>query len=193
MTKKEIETFCPISRTAWRKWLAKNHQSKQSIWLVYYKSSTKKPTLSWSDAVDEALCYGWIDSTKKTIDAESYMQYFSKRKPNSTWSKINKDKVKLLIAEGLMTDAGSKSIEIAKTNGSWTILDEVEALKIPEDLQVEFEKYKEANDYFKGLSKSSKKILLYWIVSAKRKETRKKRIVEIALNASRKLMPKQFQ
>ena len=113
MSKKEAETFCPNSRKEWRKWLKENHQLKQSIWLVYYKASTKVPSLSWSHAVDEALCFGWIDSTKKTIDEARYMQYFTKRKPNSTWSKINKDKVAQLIKNDLMAKAGFESIETA--------------------------------------------------------------------------------
>ena len=193
MHKKDIETYCPNSRTDWRKWLEKNHQSNQSVWLVYYRVSTQIPSLSWSEAVDEALCFGWIDSTKKTIDKERYMQYFSKRKPKSNWSKINKDKVQILIEQGLMKEGGYKSIEIAKKNDSWTILDNVEALVIPEDLIKEFEKHKGSMEYFDSLSKSAKKILLYWVVSGKRKETRQKRILEIAENASQKLKPKQFR
>lgn len=193
MRKKEIETYCPKSRADWREWLEKNHQSKQSIWLVYFRVSTKIPSLSWSEAVDEALCFGWIDSTKKTIDQERYMQYFCKRKPKSNWSKINKDKVKALIEQGLMEEEGYKSIEVAKENGSWTILDEVEALVIPEDLQEKFTIYKGSMDYFDSLSKSAKKILLHWVLAAKRKETRQKRIIEIAENASKNLKPKQFR
>ena len=193
MHKKDIETYCPNSRTDWRKWLEKNHQSNQSVWLVYYRVSTQIPSLSWSEAVDEALCFGWIDSTKKTIDKERYKQYFSKRKPKSNWSKVNKDKVKILIEQGLMKEAGSKSIEIAKENGSWIFLDEVEALVIPEDLKEELRNHKNSMEYFDSLSKSAKKILLYWVISAKRKETRQKRILEIAENASQKLKPKQFR
>lgn len=193
MHKKEVETYCPKSHAEWRKWLEKNHQSEQSIWLVYFKSSTKKASLSWSEAVDEALCFGWIDSTKKTIDEERYMQYFSKRKPKSIWSKINKEKVAKLIQNELMTKAGFDSIEIAKQNDSWTSLDEVEALVIPEDLKEKLANYKEAMEYFENLSKSAKKILLYWVASAKRTETRQKRILEIAENASENLKPKQFR
>lgn len=100
----------------------KNHQTKQSVWLVYFKSSTNVPSVSWSEAVDEALCFGWIDSTKKTIDKERYMQYFIRRKPNSTWSKINKEKVAKLIQNSLMTQAGFDSIEIAKQNGTWLLM-----------------------------------------------------------------------
>ena len=149
--------------------------------------------LNWSDSVDEALCFGWIDSTKRSIDNEKYIQYFSKRKANSTWSKINKDKVDYLTSENLMQEAGHKTIEIAKKNGSWLILDEVEALVIPEDLKKEFNERVGSLEYYESLSKSAKKILLAWVVLAKRAETRQKRIIEIAENASRKLKPKQFR
>lgn len=188
-----METYCPKSRSDWRKWLEKNHQSKGFVWLVYYKTSTKVDSLTWSEAVDEALCFGWIDSTKKTIDEERYMQYFCKRKPKSIWSKINKEKVAKLIQNKRMTQAGYESIEIAKQNGSWTFLDEVEALVIPADLHEELAKHKNALEYFTGLSASNKKILLYWVISAKRPETRQKRIVEIAENAGENLKPKQFR
>jgi len=193
MPKNKIETYCPTSRTDWRKWLEKNHQSKHSVWLVYFKLSTEVASVSWSEAVDEALCFGWIDSTKKTIDNERYMQYFSRRKPNSTWSKINKKKVAKLIQNNLMTKAGYDVIETAKWNGFWKILDEVEALVIPEDLKEALANYKDSMEYFDSLSKSDKKMLLYWVISAKRSETRQKRILEIAESASGNLKPKQFR
>jgi uncharacterized protein YdeI (YjbR/CyaY-like superfamily) len=193
MPKEEIETYYPKSQTDWRNWLVKNHQLKQSVWLVFYKKSTKVATISWSEAVDEALCFGWIDSTKKTIDAERYIQYFSKRKPNSIWSKVNKDKVECLTSKKLIQKAGYKSIEIAKENGSWFILDEVEALIIPENLKKEFKAREGSLEYYESLSKSAKKILLSWIVLAKRDETKQKRIIEIAENASRNTKPKQFR
>ena len=189
----EMETFCPKGRAEWREWLEKNHLSEQSVWLVYYKSSTKVASLSWSDAVDEALCFGWIDSTKKTIDKERYMQYFSRRKPNSSWSKINKEKVTNLIQNNRMTKSGYDSIDTAKQNGSWTLLDKVEALVIPEDLKEGFATYTGSLEYFDSLSKSDKKILLYWVFSAKRSETRHKRILQIAESASINLKPKQFR
>ena len=193
MPKNEIETFCPKSRTDWREWLEKNHQSKQSVWLIYFKKSTKVPSISWSEAVDEALCFGWIDSTKKTIDEERYMQYFSRRKPNSNWSKINKEKVAKLIQNNLMTKAGFDSIETAKFNGSWTIIDKVEALLLPEDLKEELANFKGAKEYFDSLSKSDKKILLHWVISAKREETRQKRIIVITESAKKSMKPKQFR
>lgn len=188
-----MNSYCPKDKEDWRNWLEKNHLIKDSIWLIIHKKASPNPNLTWSEAVDEALCFGWIDSTKKSIDNEKYIQYFCKRKPRSNWSKVNKDKVKILIEQGLMKEAGRKSIEIAKENGSWTILDDVEALVIPEDLKEEFGKHKGSREYFDSLSKSAKKILLYWVISAKRKETRQKRVLEIAENASQKLKPKQFR
>jgi len=193
MPKTEIETFCPKSQSDWRKWLEKNHQSKQAVWLVYYKKKSPDHNLIWSEAVDEALCFGWIDSIAKPIDNEKYKQYFSKRKAKSNWSGINKRKVKMLIDRGLMAEAGYKSIEVAKENGSWILLDEVEALVIPEDLKEALANYKGSEKFFDNLSNSAKKILLHWVVSAKRKETREKRVLEIAENASRNLKPKPFR
>ncbi|GGF67013.1 YdeI/OmpD-associated family protein [Wenyingzhuangia marina] len=181
MTKKEINSFCPSNQQEWRMWLEKNHVTEDFVWLIIYKKHTKKPTVSWSEAVDQALCFGWIDSTKRPIDSEKYMQYFGKRKAKSNWSKINKDKIKLLTQQGLMTTAGIESVKTAKENGSWTILDTVEALIIPQDLEIAFSKHQNAKDFFLSLSKSLQKILLYKIVSAKRPETRQKRIDEIAL------------
>lgn len=192
MQKKEIKTFCPTSRIDWRQWLEENHRSKQSIWLVCFTKKSNKPTLSWSEAVDEALCFGWIDSTRKTIDNESFIQFFSRRKPNGTWSKINKEKIKQLIDAELMTEAGFESIERAKQNGSWTILDHVEELLIPPDLEKAFESQAGSKDFFLSLSKSVRKAILQWLVFAKQIETRQKRISEIAERASQKLKPKQF-
>jgi len=190
---KDVEEYCPYDKKEWRKWLELNHNKKDAVWLIFYKKKSSNHNLSWSESVDEALCFGWIDSTKRSIDSEKYKQYFSRRKAKSNWSKINKDKVKTLIDQGLMEEEGYKSIEIAKENGSWTILDGVEALIIPEDLKEEFENYKGSREYFSSLSKSVKKILLHWVVSAKRKETRQKRILEIVENASNNLKPKQFR
>ncbi len=193
MSKEETETYYPDSPAAWRQWLEKNHHDKQAVWLVYYKASTGIPSLSWSEAVDEALCFGWIDSTAKTIDDFSFRQYFCKRKPNSIWSKINKAKVQQLIDGGRMTKAGYKSLETAKQNGSWTILDEVEELLIPADLEKAFKKHKGSKDYFLSLSKSVRKMMLAWIVLAKRPETRQKRVDEIAESAGQHLKPKHLR
>ena len=190
---KEVEDFCPRNNKDWREWLELNHNNKQAVWLIFYKKKSPNHNLNWSESVDEALCFGWIDSVKKTIDSERFKQYFSKRKAKSNWSKVNKDKVESLIEQGLMAEGGYKSIEIAKQNGSWTILDDVEGLVIPDDLRDEFAKFEGSKEYYESLSKSIKKMLLYWVVSAKRIETRQKRILEIAENASENLKPKQFR
>jgi uncharacterized protein YdeI (YjbR/CyaY-like superfamily) len=192
MPTNEIETFCPTSPQAWRQWLQENHQSKQSIWLIYYKKKSGMPSLSWSEAVDEALCFGWIDSTAKPIDDDTYMQFFSKRKPKSVWSKVNKEKIKRLLDADLIAQAGLESIEKAKQNGSWTILDEVEELIIPQDLERAFESLSGSKDFFLSLSKSVQKTALTWIILAKLPATRQKRINEIAESAHQKRKPKQF-
>lgn len=193
MPTKEIETFCPTSQQEWREWLLENHRSKQSVWLVYYKKESNKPSISWSNAVDEALCFGWIDSTKKTLDHETFMQFFCKRKPKSVWSKINKIKVQRLTNEGLMMQAGYESIETAKGNGSWTLLDEAEDLTIPEDLEKAFKTQTGSKEYFLSLSKSARKSILQWLLLAKRPETRQSRINEVVELAAQKLKPKQFR
>ncbi|MES2848676.1 MAG: YdeI/OmpD-associated family protein [Bacteroidota bacterium] len=192
MQKKQTVTFCPASSKQWKQWLKDNHQTTQSVWLILYKQSSGKPVISWSDAVDEALCFGWIDSTRRPVDDEKFVQFFCKRKPAGTWSKINKEKVEKLIAAKRMTKAGLQSIETAKQNGSWTILDAVEALTIPKDLEKAFKTNKGSKKYFMGLSKSVKKMMLQWLVLAKQPATRQKRMTEIVTLAAKQTRPQQF-
>ncbi len=179
MSNNERDIINISTRKEWRMWLQKNHQKEASVWVVSYTKKSKKPYVDWSEMVDEALCFGWIDSTRKTIDEFSFKQHFGKRKPNSTWSKINKEKVERLITDGLMTDAGLEVIERAKENGSWYILDDVEELIIPIDLEIALANNIVAKNFYEGLSKSHKKMFLHRIVMAKRAETRQKRIYEI--------------
>lgn len=193
MSKQEIEHFYPETKEQWRAWLAENHIHKDAVWLIHYKQNADRPTVRWSDAVDEALCFGWIDSKAVTIDETSFKQYYCKRKPTSTWSKVNKEKLTQLIAANKMTAAGLACIEVAKQNGSWTILDEVEELIIPNDLEKAFTGHKGSKDFFLSLSRSIRKLLLSWIALAKRQETRQKRIDEIALCAGEEKMPKHLQ
>jgi len=193
MQKDEIEIFYPTSQTVWRKWLQENHLSKQAVWLVFYNKKSEKKSITWSEAVDEALCFGWIDTKKIKFDEETSHQFFSKRKPKSTWSKINKNKVEKLIEQGLMTEAGFESIHLAKQNGSWTILDEVEELIIPADLETELDKNPNSKDFFFNSSKSFKKIILYWLLSAQTAETRQKRLTEIIESAEQNLKPKHLR
>ncbi len=182
----EIEKFYPKTKQQWRKWLEKNHQIKDAVWLIFYNKSSTKQTISWSDAVDEALCFGWIDSVKKSIDQETSIQFFSKRKAKSTWSKINKEKVEKLIQAGLMSNAGLSVIDIAKQDGSWHILDEVENLIIPDDLLNALKARENAEETFNNLSKSAKKLMLTQLVLAKKSETRQNRIAEIVVKIDKK-------
>ncbi|PZV17785.1 MAG: hypothetical protein DCF20_05295 [Pseudanabaena sp.] len=187
-----MDTFYPEDQEQWREWLEKNHSKESSIWLIYYKKNSGKPSINYSDAVDEALCFGWIDSKVKSIDQEKYMQFFCVRKPNSVWSKVNKEKVASLIEKNLMTQAGLEAIAIAKSNGSWNILDDVEALIIPDDLMTALSSNLVAKEYFLNLSRTNKRNLLQWITLVKREETRQKRIKEIVFSAQNKRKPKQF-
>ena len=170
-----------------------NHLSRQSVWLVFYTKKSNVSSLSWSEAVDEALCFGWIDSTRKKINDISFIQFFAKRKPKSNWSKINKEKVQQLSESGRMTKAGLACVEVAKQNGSWTILDDVEELIIPNDLEIAFEKHTGSKDYFLSLSKSTRKIILGWIILVRKPETRQKRIAEVVESAALNLKPRHLR
>jgi uncharacterized protein YdeI (YjbR/CyaY-like superfamily) len=186
------DIFYPQTVEEWREWMDQNHHLKTSVWLVQFNKASGKASITWSQAVDVALCYGWIDSKKIAVEKGSTHQFFTKRKAKSNWSKINKDKIERLIAEGLMTEAGLRVVKIAQQNGSWNALDEVEALLIPKDLETALEEKAGAKDFFLGLSKSAKKGMLYWVISAKREETRAQRIEEIASLAAIGRKPKQF-
>lgn len=179
MSQKTAKEYYPKSAKEWRTWLEQNHEKEQSVWVIFYKKHTGKPTMTWSEAVDEALCFGWIDSTRNAIDDEKFRQFFSQRKPKSTWSKINKDKVAELIIDKRMTPAGMRLIDLAKENGSWTFLEPVDNMIVPEDLKAAFKANLQAQKMYDQLSDSNKKSILYWLISAKREETRQKRITQI--------------
>jgi len=163
----------------WRNWLHENHTINNGVYLIFYKVTSKQPSMRWEEAVKVALCYGWIDSTVKKLDEERRRQYFCPRKPKSVWSKLNKTYIIDLIKDDLMHQSGLKSIAIAKENGSWTSLDAVENGIIPDDLKKAFDKNKLAYTNYKNFAKSYKKSYLYWLNQAKRAETRDKRIIEI--------------
>ncbi len=177
--KKEFKEIFAKDRTEFRKWLKKNHDSTDGIWLVMYKKKTKKESIDWAGAVKEALCFGWIDSLKKSIDDEKWKQKFTPRKAKSVWSKVNKNYIKELIENNLMTEAGLRSIAIAKENGSWEKLDKIEALEIPEELLKEFKKYPNAKKNYDAFPKTVKKSILYYL-DIKNKEERLKRIQDTA-------------
>ena len=164
----------------WREWLLKNHLSHpQGVYIVFYKLETNIPTMRWEEAVKVALCFGWIDSTVKSLGNGKRRQYFCPRKFKSTWSAMNKKYIKELKNKGLIHDSGIKAIQNAKKNGSWSALDDVENHVIPEDLQKEFDRNSNAFINYNNFSPGYRKSYLYWLKNAKRVETRKKRISEI--------------
>ena len=166
-------------RHEWREWLEQNHDKQTEIWLVFYKVKEKKVSIKYEEAVEEALCFGWIDSIVKRIDDEKHMQKYTPRKVNSNWSASNKTRVEKLIKEGLMTEFDLRVIEVAKENGSWNKLDSVDIrLEIPNALADAFKKNKGAKKAFEKLAPSRKKQFLWWIVNAKRDKTKEKRIKE---------------
>ena len=183
MPSTEVKSFYAKDRKAWRKWLQKNHLKEEGVWLIYYKKGSGKTRVLWEEAVEEALCFGWIDSISKPIDEEKYKQKFTPRKLKSVWSAINKRKIELLIGQQLMMPAGLRIIDIAKQNGSWTKLDSVENFEIPTELKKFLDKNKKVSAYFEGLSKSRRKQWLYRMNNAKLPETRKKRLKELRAEA----------
>ncbi|MBD2182748.1 YdeI/OmpD-associated family protein [Planktothrix sp. FACHB-1355] len=186
----QLETFYATNGKEWRDWLEKNHRTSIGVWLIYYKVKSGQPSIKYTEAVKEALCFGWIDSKVKALDAERYMQIFTPRQPKSVWSKLNKQYVEELIDRGLMTEAGLSKIVAAKQDSSWNTLDAIEALIIPDDLQQALATNETANQYFEALSRSSKKNILFWIASAKRPETRSKRIEQTIISAAQNQKPK---
>ncbi|MBD1906302.1 MULTISPECIES: YdeI/OmpD-associated family protein [Cyanophyceae] len=185
----KLETFHARDRKQWREWLDKNHHTSLGVWLIYYKVKSGKPSIRYSEAVKEALCFGWIDSKVKSLDKERYMQIFTPRKPKSVWSKLNKQYIQELIEQGLMTPSGLEKIEAAKQDGSWNTLDAIEELIISADLKQALDTNEIANRYFHEFSNSSKKNILFWIESAKRPETRLRRIKQTISSAMQNKNP----
>lgn len=176
---KEKELLYFKNAQEWRKWLHNNHHSSTGVHLIFYKVSSEAESMRWEDAVQVAICYGWIDSTVRKIDEERRQQMFTPRKDKSVWSKLNKTYIEKLIADNLMHESGLKKIEIAKQNGSWESLDAVENLEMPKDLEAAFSNNKTAFNNYHNFSPSYRKSYLYWLNQAKREETRNIRIKEI--------------
>ena len=175
----------PQTRAEWRKWLLVNHQSGTGVWLVSYKKATGKPRIEYDEAVEEALCFGWVDSKPQKLDEERAMLWFAPRKPKTGWSALNKQRVERLIELGMMQAAGLAKVEAAKTDGTWGLLDEVETLAVPDDLRSALSQRREAAKNFEAFPRSVKRSILEWIHNAKRAETRAKRVEETAELASR--------
>ncbi len=168
------------SAEAWRRWLAENHVRKEGVWLVQYKARTGKPAIPYEAAICEALCFGWVDSTYRRLDDERGMLWWSPRRKGSMWARSNRERVARLESEGRMTDAGRSAIEAAMADGSWSILESVEALTVPGDLAAAFAARPGTIERWDAFSPSAKRAYLLWIVSAKRPDTRARRVTETA-------------
>lgn len=170
----------PLTRAAWRAWLEANYTRQEGVWLVTYKRATGKLRIEYDSAVEEALCFGWIDSKPNKLDAERSLLWFAPRKAGTGWSKPNKDRVARMIADGQMTAAGLAKIEAAQTDGSWFALDAIEALEIPPDLAAALTAWPPAADYWEAFPRSVKRGILEWIANAKTPATRTRRVEETA-------------
>lgn len=172
--------FQPASREAWRQWLGLHHGRDAGIWLVSFKKDTGQSCMSYDEAVEEALCFGWIDSKPKTLDAQRSMLWFSPRKTGTGWSAANKKRIERALAAGRMEPPGLAKVNKAKADGSWFALDAVEALTIPDDLQHALASYADASGHFQAFPRSVKRGILEWISQAKTAATRGKRVEETA-------------
>jgi uncharacterized protein YdeI (YjbR/CyaY-like superfamily) len=177
-------------RKEWRRWLEENHSSEKEVWVVIQKKKSKKQGLRYQEAVEEAICFGWVDSKMQRIDTFSFRQRFSPRKKNSIWSKKNKKTAEKLIRTEKITEAGFESIKEAKQSGKWdTAYSSKMPPAIPEDLEEALKENKLAWKNFKKLSNSRKLQYIYWIKSAKRDETKEKRIIEVVKRAAQNIKP----
>jgi uncharacterized protein YdeI (YjbR/CyaY-like superfamily) len=181
------------SRAEWRKWLAEHHAKSGSIWLITWKKRHGRRHVPYDHIVEEALCFGWVDSLPRKLDANRSMLLLSPRKPRSAWSRINKERVERLIAGKMMTPAGLEVIEAAKASGTWKALEEVEDLVIPDDLAKVFQGYAQAAANFAAFPRSVKRGILEWIAQAKRSETRSKRVSETAARAAENIRANQWR
>jgi len=178
------EAVQPQGRAAWRRWLDEHHEQSPGVWLVRYKKTTGKPRIEYEDAVEEALAFGWIDSTARPLDDERSMIRFTPRKPRTGWAASNKKRVERLLAAGLMHPAGLAKVELAKADGSWELLDSAENLEIPADLEAALAAYPSARANFDAFPATVRKMTLGWIQLARRADTRAARVSETARLAS---------
>lgn len=183
----------PKSRAAWRQWLQRHHERDEGVWLVSYKKATGKPRVEYGDSVEEALCFGWVDSKVNKLDDERSMLWFAPRKPRTGWSAPNKERVARMLAAGLMHPAGLAKVEQAQADGSWSSLDGVEALEVPADLRKALASYPNAAAHFDAFPRSVKRGILEWILTARKPETRARRVEDTARQAQDNVRANQWR
>lgn len=181
------------TRAAWRAWLARHQAQRESVGCVTYKKGASKPKVAYEDLVEEALCFGWVDSAARKLDEERTMLLMSRRKEQSAWSAPNKARVEKMLAAGRMTPAGLAKVESAKASGLWSKLDTVEALEVPDDLKAAFHNHAGAKANWDAFPRSAKRGILEWIAQAKKPETRAARVAETAEKAARNVRANQWR
>ncbi len=180
----DMPIFHAESRAAWRFWLQANHDVERGVWLCSWRSATGKPACLYPDAVEEAICFGWIDSTANVLDEERGLQLMTPRKARSGWTRLNRRRAAAMEEAGLMTDAGRRSIETARASGWWTIYDPVEDLIEPDELAAALDAEPSARQNWDGFPPSARKMMLWWVISAARSDTRGRRIATIVDDAA---------
>jgi uncharacterized protein YdeI (YjbR/CyaY-like superfamily) len=176
----EPEIVAPRDRAAWRRWLAANHRQPNGVWLLIRKKGSDAVGISYEEAAQEALCFGWIDGKANRHDGDHYKVWLSPRKPNSMWSALNKQRVADLTARGLIELPGQAAIDLAKANGTWDTLNSSDALEVPGDLEAALDANPPARQHWDAFPPSVRKNILAWIGSAKRDETRAVRVARTA-------------
>lgn len=184
MTHADRERVHPQTRSEWREWLAAHHADSPGVWLVSWRKNSGRPAIGYAATVEEALCFGWVDSLGRKLDDDRTMLYFSPRKPGSGWSRPNKERVERLVAAGSMRPAGQAVVDAARQDGSWSVLDAVENLEVPDDLSAAFERRPGSREQWDGFPRSARRGILEWIVQARRPETRTARVQETAERAA---------
>ena len=181
----EYPVYHPVDLAAWRAWLAANHATARGCWVVSWRRPSGRTPVPYTELVEEALCWGWIDSTVNVLDEDRGMQMMTPRKPKSSWTRLNRQRVADMEARGRMTDAGRRAVDVAKANGWWTLMDPVEDLIEPDELAVALDAVPAARKVWDGFPASARKQMLFWVVSAARTDTRTMRIATIVERAAR--------
>lgn len=171
-----MKTFVAASTAAWRGWLARNCRSEREVWLVIHHRDSATPSIRYHEAIEHALCYGWIDSQARKHDAESSRLRFTPRGPRSTWSRVNRERAAKMIELGLMTEHGQALIDLARANGTWQVLSDADGSTVPDDLRELLDRNEAARTNFENFPPSSRRLILEWVATAKRADTRRRRI-----------------
>lgn len=179
----DFPVYHPATLAAWRAWLVANHDTARGVWVVSWRKASGRAPVAYEDLVEEAICFGWIDSTVNTLDGERGLQLMTPRKAKSGWTRRNRQRVATLEEQGRMTDAGRRAVAVAKANGWWTIYDSVEDLLEPDDLAQALDASSAARTAWNGFPPSARKQMLWWVVTAAKPETRTSRITTIVSQA----------